>query len=90
MKDASGNGEDRVYLVRHGTVKAEAAWPRTPIEREAFAESVRLCVHEEVSAPAARTAHDMAQLLLVMSWFRQHPEEYEQTWGYRRWLEGAA
>jgi excinuclease ABC subunit C len=90
VKDASGNGEDRVYLVRHGTVKAEAAWPRTPIEREAFAESVRLCVHEEVSAPAARTAHDMAQLLLVMSWFRQHPEEYEQTWGYRRWLEGAA
>jgi hypothetical protein len=27
----------------------------------------------------------MQQLLLVMSWFRQNPEEYDSTSPYSRW-----
>jgi excinuclease ABC subunit C len=90
VKDTAGAGDDRVYLVNHGTVRREAPWPRTPIEREAFAEAVRPCMLEEGGSPAARTAHEMAQLLLLMSWFRQHPEEYEHTSSYRRWVEESA
>lgn len=90
VKDGTGNGDDRVYLVKQGTVRLEAPWPRTPIEREAFAEAVRPCMLEDDAAPAARTAHEMAQLLLLMSWFRTHPEEYERTSSYRRWVEASA
>jgi excinuclease ABC subunit C len=89
VRDETGEGDDRVYLVKHGTVRLEAAWPRTPIERQAFAEAVRPCTLEDAGAPAARTAQEMAQLLLLLSWFRQHPEEYERTSSYQRWLDGA-
>lgn len=89
VKDQTGGPDDRVYLVRHGTIRASAAQPRTPIERAAFAESVRACQLEEGPAPAARSGGEMQQLLLVMSWFRQNPEEYDHTSPYARWA-GAA
>jgi hypothetical protein len=38
-------------------------------------------------APIARSGAEMLELLLVMSWFRQHPEEYEQTTRWQRWLD---
>jgi hypothetical protein len=31
----------------------------------------------------------MAQLLLVMSWFRNNPDEYERTGPFSRWLPAA-
>jgi excinuclease ABC subunit C len=85
VKAESGAGDDRVYLVRHGTIRAEAAQPRTPIEREAFAESVRRSMQGALPAPAARSGAEMQQLLLVMSWFRRYPEQYDQTSPYARW-----
>jgi hypothetical protein len=39
-------------------------------------------------ALAARTATEMDQLLLVTSWFRQHPEAFEATTPYAGWLAG--
>jgi hypothetical protein len=36
-------------------------------------------------ALAARTATEMDQLLLVTSWFRQHPEAFEATSPYAGW-----
>jgi excinuclease ABC subunit C len=86
VKDESGNGDDRVYLIHRGTVRAEAAWPRTPLEREAFAASIRANTTEPGGLPAARTGAEMQELLLVMSWFRQHPEAYESTSPARPWL----
>jgi hypothetical protein len=32
----------------------------------------------------------MDELLLVMSWFRQHPEEFESTTPLSEWLETQA
>jgi excinuclease ABC subunit C len=90
VKDESGEGGDRVYLLRHGTVRTSAAHPRTPIEREAFAESVRHAAVDEGPAPAARSGAEMHQLLLVMSWFRRNPEEYDRTSPYARWTGEAA
>jgi excinuclease ABC subunit C len=89
VKDQSGGSDDRVYLVRHGTIRAIAGVPKTPIERAAFAESVRACQLEEGPAPAARSGGEMQQLLLVMSWFRQNPEEYDHTSPYSRWTASA-
>ena len=87
--DVTGGGDDRVYLVRHGTIRASAAQPRTPIERATFGESVRRCMLNEDPAPAARSGAEMQQLLLVMSWFRRNPGEYDRTSVYSRWAASA-
>jgi excinuclease ABC subunit C len=86
VRDAMGEGDDRVYLVRRGLVLAEAPLPRTPIERLAFAAAVQR--HADAPAPAlvARSATEMDQILLVTSWFRQHPDAFEATSPYARWL----
>lgn len=89
VKDRAGGSDDRVYLIRHGVVRAEAAWPRTPIEREAFAAEIRRYTHDPEPAPAARGAAEMDQLLLVMSWFRQHPDEFQHASPFDRWTAGA-
>jgi excinuclease ABC subunit C len=81
-----GGRDDRVYLVHRGLVRAVAAWPRTPIERDAFAAAVERTTALPASGPAAHTAPEMDELLLVMSWFRQHPEEFESTTPLERWL----
>jgi len=88
-RDGGGN-DDRVYLVHRGLVRAVAAWPKTPIEREAFAAEVTRASAQPLAGPAARTATEMDELLLVMSWFRQHPEEFESTSPLEQWLEPEA
>ncbi len=40
---------------------------------------------DEGPAPAAHNGAEMTQLLLVMSWFRRNPEEYDNTTPFRRW-----
>ena len=85
VKDESGEGDDRLYLIRHGTIRAMASRPGTPIEREAFAATVRLSTLDEGPAPAARSGAEMNQLMLVMSWFRRNPEEYDHTSPFTRW-----
>lgn len=86
VKDLTGHRDDRVYLIRRGLVLAEAALPRTPIERLAFAATVER--HADVPAPAlvARSAAEMDHVLLVTSWFRQHPEAFEATSPCADWL----
>ena len=87
--DGGGN-DDRVYLVHRGLVRALAAWPKTPIERDAFAAEVARAAAQPLAGPAARTASEMDELLLVMSWFRQHPEEFASTSPLEQWLEPPA
>lgn len=85
VKDRTGGKDDRIYLVKHGVIKAEAPLPHTPIERAAFKAEVETHALDPVPAPAARSAGEMDQLLLVMSWFRQHPEEYRTVTPFKRW-----
>jgi excinuclease ABC subunit C len=80
-----GGQDDRVYLVHRGVVRAEAPWPRTPIEREAFAASVARYAATPRGTPVARTAPEMDQLALVMSWFRQNPDEFDSTTPLEEW-----
>jgi hypothetical protein len=87
---ARGGGHDRVYLVHRGLVRSLAPWPRTPIERGAFAAAVERWAGQGTGGPAAHTAPEMDELLLVMSWFRQHPEEYEATTPLAAWLAAEA
>ena len=72
-------GDDRAYVIRRGRVRHEAPAPRTAAERARF----DACI-TDVFAPVARDtgavpSHEIDELLLVASWFRQHPAELERT-----------
>lgn len=73
------DGDDRVYLVRRGTVRAEMAVPRTARERRAL----RRLADEVFGAPeptaALVTKHQVDEILLVDHWFRFRPDERERT-----------
>jgi excinuclease ABC subunit C len=84
-----GGHDDRVYVVHRGLVRAAAAWPRTPIERDAFAATVARYAGQPRPTVAARSAPEMDQLLLVMSWFRQNPDEFDMTTPFDQWQPGS-
>jgi excinuclease ABC subunit C len=83
--DPGDFGDDRVYLVRQGIVRASFAYPSTPIEQEAF----RAVVAEEAARPAPPTGplplDSIDEILLLMSWFRAHPEALRRTSSYSEW-----
>jgi excinuclease ABC subunit C len=72
------DGEDRVYLVRRGRVRAELPAPGAPHEWGALRE-----VAERLVAPDERSnavpGHEVDELLLLTSWFRTRPEELQRT-----------
>ena len=73
------DGDDRVYLVRRGTVRAVVPAPRAAAERRRLA---RLC-DEHFGRPEPRGAlvsrHQVDEILLIARWFRARPEEMERT-----------
>jgi excinuclease ABC subunit C len=73
------DGDDRVYLIRRGRVRAESTVPRTPTEAVGLYGLI-----DEVFAPSeAETGriptHEIDELLLLSSWFRRFPRELERT-----------
>lgn len=83
---AGRDGDDRVYLIRRGTVRASMAAPRTAAERRRLG---RL-VHEHFAAPEPAGAlvakHQVDEILLLARWFRSHPAERERTTPPEHWL----
>ncbi|NUQ20314.1 MAG: GIY-YIG nuclease family protein [Gemmatimonadaceae bacterium] len=72
-------GDDRVYLIRRGRVRAERPAPKSPAERaeiRALADDVFSGVEYE---GAAVPTHEIDELLLLSSWFRRFPSELERT-----------
>ena len=88
-RDPGAFGDDRVYLVVQGTVRASFPFPSTPIEREAF----RAVVAEEAAKPLPAAGHlpldAIDEILLLMSWFRVHPDALRRTTPLPEWLETA-
>lgn len=85
-RDPGTFGDDRAYLVRHGIVRASYPWPATPIEREAF----RGVVAEELArpspAPGPLPFRHLDEILLVMAWFRRHPDAFRRTSRLESWV----
>jgi hypothetical protein len=83
-------GEDRVYLVRRGRVRADLPAPRHAFERAALRERIA----EVFSAPeprgAAVPAHEVDELLLLSSWFRRFPQELARTVAPEAWPTSGA
>ncbi|MES1259205.1 MAG: nuclease [Gemmatimonadota bacterium] len=84
-RDPGAQGDDRVYLIRGGEVRACAPDPVSPLEREMFAAVVK----EECARPLVPShranAEQLHERLLVMSWFRTRPEAWRRTTGLDAW-----
>jgi excinuclease ABC subunit C len=85
-RDPGDFGDDRVYILRRGVVRASYPFPATPIEHEAF----RAVVAEESRQPG-RAAGPLPldavdEVLLMMSWFRTHPDALRRTTPYEQWM----
>jgi len=72
-------GDDRLYLIRRGRVRAECAAPKTRAERA----RLKAIVSEVFTPPERDTAqvatHEIDELLLLSSWFRRFPEQLAAT-----------
>jgi excinuclease ABC subunit C len=72
-------GDDRVYLIRRGRVRAESRTPKTSEEALAL-----LGMIDDVFTPVERITgqiptHEIDELLLLSSWFRRFPSELDRT-----------
>jgi excinuclease ABC subunit C len=72
-------GDDRVYLVRRGTVRAEMAVPRNVRERRALRRLSERIFGEPEPTAALVTRHQVDEILLLDHWFRFRPQERERT-----------
>ncbi len=85
-RDPGEFGDDRVYLLRRGVVRASFPYPSTPIEHEAF----RAIVAQEARRPPGSAEplpiEAVDEVLLMMAWFRAHPDALRRTTPYEQWM----
>ncbi len=74
------DGEDRLYLVRRGSIRADLPYPRSHAEREFAAARVRAVFGAAEPRLSSVRPHEIAQILLVARWFRLNPAELEHTY----------
>ncbi len=72
-------GEDRVYLVRRGTVRAEVTAPKTVAERRGLRRLADRIFGEPEPTAALVTRNQVDEILLLEQWFRLRPAEREHT-----------
>jgi len=73
------DGEDRVYLIRRGTVRAEHARPITASDAMSMLTSINEVFGGQEPASAQIPTHEIDELLLLSSWFRRFPSELQRT-----------
>jgi excinuclease ABC subunit C len=83
--DPGDFGDDRAYLVRQGVVRASFPYPSTPIEHEAFRAVVAAEAAQPVPPAGPLPIESIDEILLVMSWFRAHPEALRRTSAFGEW-----
>ncbi len=73
-------GDDRVYVVKRGVVRAELPKPRSTWQREKLKRLARDIFGSAPEKPAlAVPTHEIDELLLLSSWFRKFPKEMNRT-----------
>lgn len=82
--------DDRLYLIRRGTIRDELPRPRTDAEHQDAARRVRRVFRKADRGPAGLKADEAAEILLLARWFRLRADERARTLSARRWLSGIA
>jgi len=72
-------GEDKVYLIRRGVVRAELSKPKSSRDRRTMKQLVDDIFAQPVSVTAQVPTHEIDELLLLSSWFRRFPNEMKRT-----------
>jgi excinuclease ABC subunit C len=72
-------GEDKVYLIRRGVVRAELTKPRSSKDRRTMKQLVEDIFSGNPSPTAQIPTHEIDELLLLSSWFRRFPKEMKRT-----------
>lgn len=85
-RDPGTFGDDRAYVIRRGLVRATYPYPLTPIEIGAFKSVVEAELAEPDPGMDTLAAQGMDEVLLVMSWFRRHPDALRRTIKLGEWL----
>ncbi len=85
-RDAGDFGDDRVYILRQGVVRASFPYPATPIEHEAFRAVLAEEVRQPVAAAGPLPLDSIDEVLLMMAWFRAHPDALRRTTPYEQWM----
>lgn len=68
-------GDDRVYAIKRGAIKADLPAPRGSAEAEAMRAAMKKLLSKR-ELKTTVTPHEVGEVLLVARWFRLHPEEY--------------
>ena len=76
---AGHEGDDRVYVIRRGRVRAEQPAPRTVRERARLRRTVAEIFDRAEHKGAQIPTHEIDELLLLSSWFRRFPAELART-----------
>jgi excinuclease ABC subunit C len=85
-RDPGEFGDDRAYIVVQGVVTASLAFPSTPIEHEAFRALVAAEAEKPKSPPGPLPLDAVDEILLLMSWFRAHPDALRRTTPLEEWV----
>jgi len=72
-------GEDRVYVVKRGVVRAELDKPRTSWQREKLKRLTEEMFSTREPSSMTVPTHEIDELLLLSSWFRRFPDEMDRT-----------
>ena len=72
-------GEDKVYLIRRGVVRAELSKPKSSKDRRTMKQLVDDIFSQPQSASSQVPTHEIDELLLLSSWFRRFPKEMKRT-----------
>ncbi|MGQ0703414.1 MAG: nuclease [Gemmatimonadales bacterium] len=83
-RQPGSHGDDRAYLIQAGVVRAVYPWPTTPIEREAFRAVAQNALAGAI--PTRSSSESIEEMLLVMRWFRRHPEALRRTTPIEQWM----
>jgi len=67
-------GEDRAYVVRRGSVRAELPAPSTADEQRALEAKAREIFERPEPETLGFRAHEAQEVMLIARWFRRHPE----------------
>ena len=73
------NGEDRVYFIRRGRVRAEDIPPGVPRDLRRHAALIQEVFGTAEREGARLPTHEIDELLLLSWWFRTHPAEMART-----------
>ncbi len=72
-------GDDRVYLVKRGVIRAEMEKPRSRAEKSALRKLAEEMFGHRETPSASVPTHEIDELLLLSSWFRRFPAELTHT-----------